>query len=951
MSRWEHASMSELDEAQRVADQFRFEASLLAAAGPAMVGSDANHVIVYWNHAAQELFGWTADEAIGRLTTDLITDSGRALRSEQSFAVMRRGAGWSGEYTVAHRDGHHVAADVVMRPVFGDDGALAAVIGSCVPVAPRKAAESERRLLSAIVEGSGDAIFGVTVDGTITTWNGGAERMFGYTALEAIGRPVAIIAPPEALFEQVDMRARLTSDEHHHVLETVRRRKDGTSIDVIVTASTMVDDRGAVTGMSVIAHDITERVAAQRALQATLRRLAEAQHIAQLGSFEYDLASGQQVWSDEYHRILGVPLDVVPSSAVFDALVHPHDVLAVDAVWADAASIGSPFDIEFRVVRDSGEQRTVRARAVAELAADGTVAKVVGTVLDDTDRVVAERVRRAAETRFEIGFEQSALGAVIADLDGIPTRVNSAVCVILGRTEAELVGKRWAEYTHPDEIPLGQAVGTRLAAGYDSYEDERRYVRPDGSVVWAATHVTLVRDEHGEPQYVYLQLQDVTGRRRMEGEIAHRALHDSLTGLPNRLLLADRLVHGLAGSRRRGSQLGVMFLDVDHFKVVNDSMGHTSGDDLLRGAAQRIALAIRPGDTVARFGGDEFVVVCDDVSALETEQIAERVLAALSEPWIIENQEMHVTASLGIAIADEAATPESLLRDSDTAMYRAKQRGRGRIELFDDTLRSKAEGRLATASALHRALERDEFTVFYQPVIDLSTGRMVSTEALLRWTHPGRGAIVPDEFIPLAEETGLIVPIGAWLLEQACGQLVEWQRSDPALTVAVNLSVRQMVATDVCGLVEAVLMRTGLRATSLCLELTESVFMEDVEYFGRTLAGLKALGVDLAIDDFGTGYSSLSYLKRFPVDAVKVDRAFVDGLGTDSHDSALVAAIVAMAGALDLQVTAEGVETPVQLAALQAMDVPRAQGYLLARPMPADAITRLVADSHRWNVA
>jgi EAL domain-containing protein (putative c-di-GMP-specific phosphodiesterase class I) len=309
-----------------------------------------------------------------------------------------------------------------------------------------------------------------------------------------------------------------------------------------------------------------------------------------------------------------------------------------------------------------------------------------------------------------------------------------------------------------------------------------------------------------------------------------------------------------------------------------------------------------------------------------------------------------VTVSAGIAVADSQATPESLLRDSDTAMYRAKERGRSRIEVFGDELRAKAERRVATATALEHALTRNEFAVHYQPIIDLSTGAMVSAEALLRWEHPERGPIGPVEFIPLAEETGLIVDIGAWVLEQAAQQVVAWRRTLPAMSVAVNLSVRQMIAPDVVGLVGDVLRRCGADPSSLCLELTESVFMEDVEYFARTMAGLRALGVRLAIDDFGTGYSSLSYLQRFPVDAVKVDRAFVEGLGHDRQQSGLVAAIIAMADALGLDVTAEGVETREQLDILAGLRCPRAQGYFLARPMPADALSRLVAESHRWPI-
>jgi diguanylate cyclase (GGDEF)-like protein/PAS domain S-box-containing protein len=562
----------------------------------------------------------------------------------------------------------------------------------------------------------------------------------------------------------------------------------------------------------------------------------------------------------------------------------------------------------------------------------------------------SERVRLAAETRFEIGFEQSTVGAIISDLGGTVIRVNPEICSLLGRPRDQLVGRRWASYSHPDEVSIAQAISARVAAGFDTYADERRYLRPDGTVVWASVHVALVRDESGEPEYSMVQLQDITGRKQMEQDLAHQALHDSLTGLPNRALLADRLIHSLAGSRRRGSQVGVIFLDVDNFKAVNDSLGHTFGDGLLKWAANQIRGAVREEDTVARFGGDEFVVVCDDTSALEMEQVANRVLDALSEPCLISDHELNVTASLGIAVAEDDTTPESLLLESDAAMYRAKERGRGRIEIFDAALRAKVELRLTSASELRRALEREEFTIYYQPVVDLSTGAMVSAEALLRWNHPDRGLVAPDQFIPLAEETGLIVPIGAWVLEQACARLLEWQNSEASMTVAVNLSVRQMLDPNVGSMIKDVVARSGISPDSLCLELTESVLMEDVDYCGRTLASLKALGVRIAIDDFGTGYSSLSYLKQLPVDAVKVDRSFVDGLGADPHSTALVAAIIAMAGALDLQVTAEGVETLDQLANLTQLQCHRAQGYYLARPMTADDLTALVVKSHRWQI-
>ncbi|MCU1389141.1 MAG: hypothetical protein JWL72_2479 [Ilumatobacteraceae bacterium] len=836
------------------------------------------------------------------------------------------------------------------------DGETIGVGSVVVDVTDRKRSEQARGQLSAIVDGSGDAIFGVTVDGVLTSCNLAAQRMFGYSADEMVGRPVSIIAPPRRTDEQREMRERLILGGPPERLETVRLRNDGSPVDVLVTASTTTDENGTVTGLAVIMQDIGERLAAQRALEASRRRLAEAQRTARLGSFEYDVRTEELTWSDEYYRILKLDQRIIASTRLFMLMVHPDDVTPVQRVWLDARHRGNPFDLEFRVITVGGEQRTVNARAVAEMNETGEVVKLSGTMMDITDRAEADRVRWAAEARFEIGFEQSAIGAAIADLDGIPTRVNSAVCAILGRPADQLVGRRWVDFIPPDDVPLCEAVLARITAGHDLYHDERQYIRPDGTAVWTSCNVSLVRDTAGTPQYLFVQMQDINSRKLMELELAHQAVHDSLTGLPNRALLTDRLNHGLAGTRRRNTQIGVMFLDLDQFKLVNDSAGHETGDRLLIEIAERIVSAVRPDDTVARFGGDEFVIICDDVSAADAQQIGERVLESVRRPARLGDQEMFPSVSLGIAMSDQDSTPASLLRDSDAAMFLAKERGRGRLEVFGETLRTKAERQWVTSTDLHRALDRDELTIHYQPVIDLATGEMVSAEALVRWIHPERGLVGPDEFIRFAEETGLIVPIGTWVLETACAQLVEWQALRRAggtvatLSMAVNLSVRQMLATGVVALIREVLGRTGIDPADLCLELTESVFMEDVAYFGSVLADIKAIGVDLAIDDFGTGYSSLSYLKRFPVDRVKIDRAFVDGLGVDAHDTALVAAIVAMAGALDLAITAEGVETCDQLAELRRLGVSRAQGFLLARPMPAEELTRMITEARRWSI-
>jgi diguanylate cyclase (GGDEF)-like protein len=439
--------------------------------------------------------------------------------------------------------------------------------------------------------------------------------------------------------------------------------------------------------------------------------------------------------------------------------------------------------------------------------------------------------------------------------------------------------------------------------------------------------------------------QTETLRQRTE-DLAHVAVHDTLTGLPNRVLLADRLEQGLRRTARTASSVAVLFIDLDRFKFVNDSRGHAVGDELLVAVGERLRSVVRSHDTVARFGGDEFVVVCeDDHAAAQAARIAERIAEVLRDPVLTDGQEVFLGASIGIAVADSATdSPESLLRDADAAMYRAKERGRNRCEFFDAVMRTEAVARLETQSALHRAVERDELRLHYQPVVDLASGAVCGVEALVRWARPHHGLVGPGDFIPLAEETGLIVPIGKWVLEEAARQVARWQEARPgqSLTVNVNLSAAQLRQPDLIDSVAAVIAAHRIDPGSLCLELTESTFMEEADGHGAALAALKALGVNLAMDDFGTGYSSLTYLKRFPVNMLKIDQAFVGGLGRDTSDTAIVRSVIDLAHALGLTVVAEGVETADQAAHLRRLGCDLAQGYHFARPLPPDELDSLL---------
>ena len=724
-------------------------------------------------------------------------------------------------------------------------------------------------------------------------------------------------------------------------------------------------------------------------------------------------------------------------------------------------------------------------------------------------------LRRASESRFRRGFADSPVGMAIISSDWRWVEVNDALCRMLGRSRGELVGRSPAEATHPDDIARSRDVVDRALGGAGHQDFVKRYVRPDGEVVWAAVDSIFVPSRRGDGWF-YAHIQDMTAERaaqegvarqarqqsavaalgrfaleeqdlevvmdrvaetvaatldldlcevleitprgsalrlvagvgwpdgqvrralvpsgpgtqagyallhqvpvvtsdiaeetrfvlsaalvdagaqagitvavaardgvwgvlgaharaprrfapdeadflravanvvssavdrnRVDEEVRHRAMHDPLTGLPNRALALDRLEGALARRRRDGRAVAVLLADLDQFKLVNDSMGHQAGDDLLVALAPRLHDAVRPSDTVARLGGDEFLVVCEQLEgAHEAIRVAERVAQAINQPIVLAAGEHFITASIGIAVAETAdADPADLLRDADAAMYRAKERGRGRYELFDDLLRKRVLLRLRTENELRRGIEHGELRVVYQPVVEVDGGAVTAVEALVRWQHPERGLIDPVDFISVAEESGLIGALGEWVLTTACHDGAAWQRrfqrAEPLL-MCVNTSPRQLANGAFPAHVADIMDRQGLAPGSLALEITESVLMEEAHAPVTVLASLREYGLRLMLDDFGTGYSSLAYLRRFPLDVLKIDRSFVAGLGRDDEDSAIVAAIVQMARTLGLTVVAEGVERPEQLERLRELDCELAQGRLIAEPMPAAEVERLM---------
>jgi diguanylate cyclase (GGDEF)-like protein/PAS domain S-box-containing protein len=591
-------------------------------------------------------------------------------------------------------------------------------------------------------------------------------------------------------------------------------------------------------------------------------------------------------------------------------------------------------DLEERVAQRTAELAQANMRLKGEI----------------TDRIRAEEALREREARIRRLVESNIIGVYFWGIDGETPDANDAFLRIVGYTREDLNSAKisWIQMTPPECRAVDSRAIDELRTNGSCAPYEKEYIRKDGSRVPVLIGSAFLE---GSQENGIAFVLDLTEQKLAEGRIRHMAHHDALTGLPNRVLFQDRVSQAIAHAHRSQNRVGMLFIDLDHFKDINDSLGHQIGDRLLRAAARRLQRCLRTGDSVARLGGDEFVI---NAPALDNDNgaalIAGKALEAIRRPFFIDQHELHVTASIGISLyPTDGRDAEALMRAADTAMYYAKERGRDNYQFFTSRLNEAAQRRLTIANRLHQALQRGEFALHYQPHIDIRTGRIFSAEALIRWHQPQMGIVSPGEFVRIAEETGLIVPLGEWVLRTACEQLKNWRVAGYAdLTIAVNLSPHQFRRPGFADLAARILNELELPPAALEMEITEGVLMMQTAENKNILDQLARLGIRLAVDDFGTGYSSLAYLQNFPIHALKIDQSFVSGIEVDTNDTAIVTAIIAMAHSLRLKVVAEGVETADQVDFLRQHGCDAMQGFYFSKAVPAEAFLELLGKPGSW---
>lgn len=698
----------------------------------------------------------------------------------------------------------------------------------------------------------------------------------------------------------------------------------------------------AILGMTLSAVNF-QRNRARIKLERSERNLKRAQHVSKIGSWELDIVKNKLEWSEETYRIFGLDIGAPLAGDIFLAHLNPDDLGKRAAAWAAALS-GELYDIEYRIFVEN-EIKWVREQAEFDFDAKGKAVFCFGTVTDiSRSRREEEQLRLAAKV-----FESTKESILITDAYNNIVAVNEAFTSMTGYTFAEVRGRNprlLSSGEHDAEFyrDMWNSLNT-LGSWHGEITDKNKA----GQHFYKHMAINVVKNEHDVITHYVSISSDISERKEYDKNIHFLAYYDVLTGLPNRTLLRDRIGQVIASSHRDNVQFALLFLDLDRFKYINDSMGHSVGDKLLQSVASRLQACVREGDTVSRIGGDEFVLLLRNIDEPGVSSVADKLLQSLATPFNLGGQEISTYASIGISLYPKHATDfDVLMKNADAAMYSAKENGRNNYKFFMPEMNFRANQVFLMEKDMRVALDQDQFMLVYQPQVDLATGAVCGAEALIRWKHPEKGFISPAEFIPVAEETGQIVTIGEWVLRTACWRFAAWQKQGlPMIPVAVNLSIRQLRQPNLADLIESVLKETGLSPECLELEITESIMMGDTSAAMVFLTRMHKLGVQMSIDDFGTGFSSLNYLKNLPVHKLKIDQSFVRDIGIDASDVAIIRSIISLGHRLDMKVIAEGVETLDQLDFLRLRGCDEIQGFFFSRPLPAEDFFKFVCSSPR----